>query len=191
MPLNLGTEKFIDYINLNFFEKNNVQVDPEFLSRWIYTMGIPPDLNKVTSTRFQNVNNELENFLQGTSALQINAQEWSSHEWLHFIRNLPLDLHLERMEELDRAFNLTMSGNSEILVAWFLHVIAKEYTPAYSQLEKFLTTVGRRKFLVPLYKELVKSPEGLTFATEIYQKARPNYHYVSSNTLDKILDWNP
>jgi hypothetical protein len=37
-------------------------------------------------------------------------------------------------------------------------------------------TVGRRKFVVPLYKELIKTPEGKTWAKAIYEKARGNYH---------------
>ncbi len=95
------------------------------------------------------------------------------------------------MEALDKNFNLTNSGNAEILAAWFLHVISQGYSPGYPQLEKFLTTVGRRKFLVPLYKELAKTREGLSMALDIYKTARPNYHYVSINTLDELLNHKP
>ena len=50
--------------------------------------------------------------------------------------------------------------------------------------------MGRRKFLKPLYTEMAKTPEGLEMARNIYQKARPTYHYVSVNTVDEILKWN-
>jgi len=56
-------------------------------------------------------------------------------------------------------------------------------------MEDFLVTVGRRKFLQPLYEELAKTEDGLALAKKIYKRARPNYHSVSSGTIDEILDW--
>lgn len=187
----IDTESFIEYINQNLFEPKNVNIDSEFLSRWIYTTGLPHDLEPVISKRFLNVNNEILRFNQGTPASELNTKDWSSHEWLHFLRNLTPELSFEKMEALDRTYNFTNSGNSEILTIWFQHSIAQGYTPAYPQLENFLITVGRRKLLVPLYRELAKSPEGFTMAKNIYKIARPNYHYVTTNTLDDILNWKP
>jgi hypothetical protein len=92
------------------------------------------------------------------------------------------------MKALDDAFHFTSSGNSEILFAWFEHVIPSKYTQAYSSLETFLTNVGRRKFVKPLYSALVKTEEGKKMAKEIYSKARPNYHSVTANTVDEILE---
>jgi hypothetical protein len=46
-------------------------------------------------------------------------------------------------------------------------------------------TVGRRKFLQPLYEALyLKNPAK---AKNIYQNARENYHSVTTQTLDAIL----
>jgi len=52
-----------------------------------------------------------------------------------------------------------------------------------------LITVGRRKFLRPLYSELVKTPEGRDRALAIYKKARPGYHPIAVATLDAIVGW--
>ncbi|MDA9312941.1 leukotriene A4 hydrolase C-terminal domain-containing protein [Vicingaceae bacterium] len=49
--------------------------------------------------------------------------------------------------------------------------------------------VGRRKFLTPIYKALLKSEGGLPAAKTIYEKARPNYHTVSSESMDKLLGY--
>ena len=80
-------------------------------------------------------------------------------------------------------------GNSEIAGAWLQKVISQKYEAGYPRLEEFLIQTGRRKFLVPLYTEMVKTEEGKKMARGIYQKARPNYHFVSSNTIDELLDW--
>ena len=82
---------------------------------------------------------------------------------------------------------MTASGNSEIAAAWLEASIRNGYEPAYPRLEEFLTTVGRRKFLVPLYKALLAREGGKERALAIYQKARGNYHSVSTGTLDELL----
>jgi hypothetical protein len=63
----------------------------------------------------------------------------------------------------------------------------RNYQPAYEAAERFIIQTGRRKFIVPLYKELAKTPEGKMLARSIYAKARPNYHFVARATLDDLL----
>jgi hypothetical protein len=65
--------------------------------------------------------------------------------------------------------------------------VAAGYEPAYARLEEFLTSVGRRKFLKPLYTELLKTPEGRERALRIYAKAREGYHPIARSTLDSIV----
>ena len=36
--------------------------------------------------------------------------------------------------------------------------------------------IGRRKLIVPLYRDLAATPEGKALATKIYDKARDGYH---------------
>ena len=88
----------------------------------------------------------------------------------------------------DQNYNLSNSGNSEILAVWFLQCIKTNYQPAFENLEKFLLKIGRRKFLQPLYSELSKNNDHKLWAQKVYDKARNNYHYVSYNTIDKILN---
>ena len=57
------------------------------------------------------------------------------------------------------------------------------------KLESFLMNVGRRKFLKPIYTELAKTEAGSKRAKEIYARARPRYHAISTGTIDGILGW--
>jgi len=120
---------------------------------------------------------------------RISTARWSTQEWLHFLQSLPQDLGSARMTELDRAFRLTASGNSEILFQWLLMAIRNRYEAAYPKLEEFLMSIGRRKFIKPLYEELNKTPEGRERAMTIYRRARPAYHPIAVTTIDEILKW--
>ena len=94
-----------------------------------------------------------------------------------------------RLAELDKAYALSESGNSEILFAWLRIAIRNRYQTAFPALENFLMTQGRRKFVAPLYAELAKTDWGRAMAMRIYRQARPTYHSVSVNTIDQTLQW--
>ena len=61
------------------------------------------------------------------------------------------------------------------------------YQRAMPALERFLVTVGRRKFVRPLFQDLEAQDWGKAEAVRIYAKARPGYHSVTTSTLDAIV----
>ena len=159
------------------------------VEEWIYKPGLPEDAPEPQSDRFAEVDKQVKKFKAGGAADKLDTAGWTSHEWLHFVRALPVELEKQRLVELDKAFGFTQTGNSEVLMAWLLQAIKHSYEPAYPKLEHFLVNTGRRKFLTPLYGELIKTEEGQKRAFAIYEMARPNYHFVATNTIDEMLDW--
>jgi hypothetical protein len=160
------------------------------VEEWIERPGLPQNAPRPASDAFARVENQAKRWAGGQMPLsQVRTASWSTQEWLHFLKSLPEDLGQERMAELDRAFNLTRSGNSEIAFQWLMMAIRQRYEAAYPRLEEFLTTMGRRKFLRPLYQELVKTDEGRARALEIYRRARPTYHPIAVAAVDEIVKW--
>jgi leukotriene-A4 hydrolase len=181
----LTTETFIVYLKEHLLEPNQVNIN---LDEWIYGPGIPDNCPKVSSSRFEQVDASLQQFISGTTPVDLSTKDWSSHEWLHFIRHLPTDLSLDQMGALDRAFFFSNSGNSELLAAWFNLSLRNGYSATnMPQIESFLIRVGRRKFLSPLYRAFKESGQ-MEAARAIYAKAKPNYHSVSRGTIESILE---
>lgn len=191
----MTTEGFIDILNKELIAKYNLEIDSAFYGEWIYGPGLPANCPVPVSDKFENVEAGLNAWIENQNAEELKTQfgsdEWSTHEWLHFIRSLPSDYGVEGMTVLDQAFGFTDSGNSEIFAAWAAHIISNQYEAGYPALEVFLVNTGRRKFLTPLYKALIQTEEGKQMALDIYQKARPNYHSVSYNTMDDMLGYQP
>jgi aminopeptidase N len=113
----------------------------------------------------------------------VGTAGWSTHEWLHFLR---AQKHPD-LARLEHEFHFTESGNSEILCQWLQMAVEGGYEPAYPRLEEFLCSVGRRKFIKPLYLALMKTEQGRERARRIYAKARPGYHPIAQATLDAIV----
>ena len=186
----ITTETFVNYLQKNLIDENPKLITRADADEWIYKAGLPKNAPNPTSAAFTKIETQAKNFETGkTAAKDIKTSEWTTQEWLHFLQTLPENLSAAQMSELDKAFNLTTRGNSEIAFQWLLMSIKNDYKPANARLEDFLTSIGRRKFVKPLFEELVKTPEGKTRALDIYAKARPGYHPITIATVDEILKW--
>jgi aminopeptidase N len=184
----LFTENFVKYIKKNLIEKYPNIVSNEEINEWIYQQGLPSYVPKPTSNAFSIIDGKIAQFTASEITIKdLPTASWTLHEWLHFINNLPLDVSKERMVSLDKAFDLTHSQNAEIAHAWYLLSIRVGYDDVYPAMAKYLEGIGRRKLIVPLYKELAKKPESKVWATKVYNRARSGYHGLAQGTVDNIL----
>jgi hypothetical protein len=143
--------------------------NPINVAEWIYRPGVPAGAAEPHSDAFER--------------LEWPKPEWCTQEWLHFLRSQkPPD-----MARLDREFRLSESGNAEILHQWLLMAVENGYQPAMPKVEQFLCSVGRRKFLKPIYTELMKTAEGREQARAIYARARAGYHPIARATIDAMM----
>ncbi len=184
----ITTAQFLNYLQKYLIEKHHINIYTDEINAWVYQPGLPETLPEPHSTRLEAIRQLLKDW--DIQKFDESIMEgWSTPEWLYFIRNIPQKADSSDLALLDNLFNLTQSGNSEILVAWFLQGIKRDYQPVYDRLDEFLKRVGRRKFLVPLYQAIMATPDGPDRARELYAQARPNYHFVSSNSIDQLLDY--
>jgi hypothetical protein len=184
----IATADFVDYLNKNLITANPQSAKLVSIEDWIYQPGLPVNAPQPASDAFVKIEAQAKNYTSGKiAANKIQTRAWTTQEWLHFLKTLPQKLSAEKMAELDGAFNLTARGNSEITFQWLLMSIRNDYETAFPRLEEFLTTIGRRKFVKPLFEELAKTPEGTKRAAAIYVKARPGYHPITVASIDAVL----
>ena len=156
----LTTAEFLEDLRFHLMN-HHAALEPVPVREWVYESGIPAGAWTASSDAFEAVAAAAQPWLDGSaSAASIPASGWSTQEWLHFLSLLPADIGAARLGELDRAFQLSQNGNAEILSEWLRLSIRNGYQPAYPRVREFLTSQGRRKFLKPLYEELVRTPEG-------------------------------
>ena len=183
----MSSDGMLAYMRQKLFRDDEEQrVDTK---AWIDGPGVPANLPPIRAVAFAAVDSQANLWKGGAPAGVLQTKNWSTHEWLHFLGTLKDTIPRARLAQLDSAFKLSSSGNSEILFAWLMTAIRNRYEPAFPALERFLTSQGRRKFLAPLYTELAKTDWGRTRAMTIYRKARPTYHSVATATIDGILNW--
>ena len=173
--------------------KENLLADPveaKFidLTAWLEGPGLPAGFTEPQSTRLDAIDMAARGWLDGTIAAdKLGAGEWSTQEWIRFLQALPETLPVDRLNDLDQKFGLTERGNSEIAHQWLLIAIRNQYAKADERLKSYLTTIGRRKLVLPLYKALLATPAGRQRVEAIYATARPGYHPITVDSVDRLL----
>ncbi|WP_435413167.1 leukotriene A4 hydrolase C-terminal domain-containing protein [Psychroserpens mesophilus] len=181
----ITTEKFIDYINTNLLEPNKVTFNTE---EWIYQPGIPSNQAIISSDKFANAEKVLKQFLSNDTIDASITKDWTTLEWVHFIRNFPDTMTTEDMARIDKAFDLSNATNSHIAMVWYEQAINKDYhgNNVDQNIEDFLIRVGRRWYVNTLFKAF-KNNDKIDEALAIYEKSRGNYHSVTASTIDELL----
>jgi len=183
----ITTEAFLTYLDTALIKEDTALRRKLHIHEWVYEPGIPADCPRAGLERFSKVDGERDKFLNDVPPLQLTTMNWTTHEWLYFLRGMPPALSVNQLRQLDMAFNFSNSGNSEIADLWFIMAVRGNYSFAYPMMDTFLSSVGRRKFLEPLYGEMMKTPKGEEMARQLYSNYRKNYHPLAQESLDRMV----
>ncbi len=183
-----NTDQFVAYLTKNLLPKNPNAVTAAELDAWLNQPGIPTTAMKAQSRGFSSVDTARIAWL-GSNLLPTEqvTTEWNTQQWVHFIAGMGKTLKPEQLKQLDDAYHFTGTQNGEIAMRWYPLAVRSGYAEAQPAIAAFLERVGRRKLIMPIYEELVKTPEGLAFAKEIFAKARPGSNPITTASVEAVL----
>jgi aminopeptidase N len=184
------TAQFEAFLNAQLLEAHTPRAGRSVpdVAAWIHAPGVGPGAPEPRSDTFAQVDGAVLSFtVKNVTPAKLATGDWTPHEWLHFLRAIPVEVTPERLAALDRAYGLTKTGNSEVLAQWLELGIRQNYRATDARLESFLVEVGRRKFLMPLYRGLLDVGRR-DDATRIYARARSGYHPITQSSLDALLE---
>ena len=184
----ITTQQFREYLKANLIDKHPNVVTMQEVDQWLYEPGIPGNAPQVESGKFSTVN-AARIAWQGSAKLPDKSitDAWGTQEWVHFIEGMPETLKQEQLAQLDAAYHFTGTPNGEIAMRWYPLAERSGYAAAREEMGKFLERVGRRKLILPIYKALVATPDGLAFAEQVFAKAKPATHPITAGSVEAIL----
>jgi leukotriene-A4 hydrolase len=192
----MTTDGFLADIRANLIQGDAELERQLMLEQWIDQPGLPSNAQAPTSTALAAVDQAAQAFYVARGpASAIPWRRWSTQERQHFLAWRPAGAAASRdwltpaqLADLETTLALKDEGNAEVLFAWLQIAVAHRYQPAVPTLERFLTTQGRRKFVLPLFTSLwAEGDWGRPIATRLYAQARPGYHPVTSGSVDEVV----
>ncbi len=190
----MTTELFLQDIRTHLVTTRALE-DQLMMDAWIYQPGMPSNWRPPVSNAFAPVDAAAAAFDAGGPASAIAWAGWSTQERQRFLAWRPADragdadwLTPAQLADLESTLKLREEGNAELVFAWLQIAVQHRYQPAVPTLEHFLTTMGRRKFVLPLFTSLwAEGDWGRSIATPLYARARPGYHPVTTSSVDAVV----
>jgi leukotriene-A4 hydrolase len=200
----ISSAEFVAYLEKNLLSRNKIDFNHK---EWIYKEGLPKNCLQIKSVRLDKMNELANKFAQGEAIFKpvityekirikgrnkknrivnkLERKDFIVQEWQTFIRALPKSISKEKLKIIDIHLGFKNCGNSEIMTEWFTLALENNYTELNSDIERFLKKVGRRKYLVPIYKAMNKVNPKL--AKQIFENSKNQYHAVSRNSIEELL----
>ncbi len=184
----ISTAQFADYAKQNLLDKYPNKATQAEFDAWLYEPGIPVGAPQALSPRFGVVDSARLAWL-GSAQLPppVITSAWTTQEWVHFIEAMPETLKHDQVAQLDAAYKFTGTPNGEIAQRWYPLTVRSGYSEARPAIAEFLQRIGRRKLIMPTYEALSKTTDGLAFAQEVFAKAKPGYHPITTGSVEALL----
>lgn len=183
----LTTEDFLEHLNDTLMQSHMEALDEERIREWIYEPGLPAGAPVPQSDAFSKIEPQRQAWLDGTTGSDaIDTSSWTYHQWKFFLDGMPDVLSEAQLADLDNAFGFSASTNNEIAFSWLRIAIRNNYAPAFARLEDFLVSIGRNKFLMPLYQDLMDN-DNVEFAVRVFEQAKPGYHPLTVKRNSAIV----
>ena len=192
----MTTELFLEDIRTDLVSGDAALERQLMMDAWIYQSGMPSNWQPPVSNAFVPVDAAARGFFADKRpASTIPWAGWSTQERQRFLAWRPEGrtgtadwLTDAQLADLEATLNLRQEGNAELVFAWLQIAVQHRYQPAVPTLEHFLTTMGRRKFVLPLFTSLwAEGDWGRSIATPLYARARPGYHPVTTGSVDAVV----
>lgn len=182
------TDQFVDYLQKNLLAKHPNMVRMAEVDAWLTQPGIPAFASKARSRNFSIADTARIAWSgSGTLPSKQVTSAWGTQEWVQFINGMGATLKPEQLKQLDDAYHFTGTPNGEIAMRWYPLAIRSGYTAARAAAGQFIERVGRRKLVLPIYAELLKTPDGIAFAEQAFEKAKPSYHPITTASVARML----
>lgn len=183
------TDDFAGFLQKELVAKRPAAITQAELTEWLDGEGIPKSAVPAAPKKLVAVDAAREKWQKGAAKLDaLGISAWSTQEKVHFLEGLGGKLDAALLAELDRVMGLTNTQNAELAQRWYPLAIRSGHRAVRPAVAAFVERIGRRKLIMPTYRALVETPDGLAFARRIFARAKPNYHPITVSSVQALLD---
>ncbi|CAN6463201.1 unnamed protein product [Victoria cruziana] len=182
----INTQTFLDFLKESV---PGIEKDID-LDAWVDGTGIPADAMEPVSALYTKIVSLAKEFKLGRMPTEEETADWGGQEWELYLENLPKNSDPSQVQSLDARYVLAEHMNWEVKVAFLTLAASVGLRDYFAAIEKTLNSVGRMKYLRPLYTALVtgrSKDEGQMLAKRVFSEARDSYHPIAQVVVESIL----
>ncbi|CAB3234844.1 unnamed protein product [Arctia plantaginis] len=183
-----GTEEFKAHF-LHYF-KDSDKLNQIDWDAWLHGCGMPPVIPDYDKTMTEEVTALVGRIVNINVTLSYNdVEKLDVHQMIHLLQQLVVNaqLSLDRLNSLGKEYRIIDSKNSEILYRWLrLNVISRNDS-ILDEVFSFLNSLGRLKYVRPLYRELYSWEDVRARAIENFLENEKYMSHLTAYNLRRDL----
>ena len=162
--------------------------------KWLYEKGIPKYNNEFVSEYLKDAEKLAEDFLnekEDNDTVYKKFKEWHTNVKLAFLNYLLENkdkINEKTCQNLKKKLNLAEEYNSEIKYMWYLLALDKKIESEIPNIQNFLETHGRLKYIRPVYFAWME--KDFNQAKEFFEKVKYLYHPFGRRIIQEKFDKN-
>ena len=149
---------------------------------WLDGEGVPAGARTARSSRLDAIE-----ALGGAVPSPDQAASWTPIEWALYLESVPRPAPEATCQALAERYQLTASTNHDVLVPWLTLALRSGYTAVLPRVEEVLGSIGRMKYLRPLYTALASDPRTRDLAVTTFAKHAASYHPIARQMAEGVL----
>lgn len=182
------TAQFLAALHDKLMAQQPGKISEAQLDAWFHQPEIPDFAVLPKSDALDKVDQARADWLAGKLQLaQLPAKHWSVQEWQRFLDNMPDSVNLEQVKSLDAQYKLSATHNAILACSWFRLALGHGDQAVLPPVRKYLIDIGRLRLIKPLYRELLKTPEGKAYAGKVYAEAKSGYNPITQQSIERLL----
>ncbi|KAL2912780.1 Leucyl aminopeptidase yscIV [Polyrhizophydium stewartii] len=161
---------------------------------WFYKPGMPVVLNEFDPSLARSCEDLANRWdaARNETSPKFNKDEFAafdSAQKVMFLEKLSQKptFTVSTLEAMDRIYDLTSITNCEVRLRWQLLCLQSGMESIFPHVTAFASSVGRMKYVRPLYRELYKCKNGAELAKKTFLEHRSFYHPICASMVAKDL----
>ena len=179
----LSTEGFLEFLKTELpdvFKKVNVH-------KWVYEPGMPEDWHKPQSHLFDEVQKALKDYERGKRPGQKQVKDWHRYQIMSFLQGLPNSIPVEDCKYFEDILELEKKNDDSFFSAFYAISIASGYQEIWPSVEKFMETIGRMLYVLPVMRAMVAADWSKDKARPLFERVKDRHHQITIHAMDAIL----
>jgi len=182
----ITTETFLDFLKAELpevFEKVDVH-------KWVYEPGLPERKNRPQSHLFDEVGKVLSDYEQGKRPTKEQVADWHRYQIMSFLNGLPKKIAVEDCKYFEDILELEKANDGAFFSPFYTICVVSGYEEAMPRIEKFMGTVGRMLYVLPIFRAMIETDWSKELARPLFEGVRDRHHQITIKAMDGLLKKN-
>ncbi|CAK5082914.1 unnamed protein product [Meloidogyne enterolobii] len=155
------------------FDETLLKICKSLANKWLY--GSDKEINELGAIEFEEMMTaQKEKFF---SLLDVGISSGSDHSFNH-----------ERIEIMEKKYSLNTTGNCDVKCQWILVALQAKWEPIIPIALKFVSDIGRVKYVRPCYQRMFEWKVSRESALETFEKNKPRMHNFTIQFVQSLLN---